>query len=132
MSYKLASVCIANRLKQRLPLMISEDQTRFTMVRFIGKTIRTVYDTMFYAEKRHIPGLLLLINFKKGFDSLAWTFSQKVLEFYNFSTLFIEWIKLFYNNMVACVTVNGHLSDWFSSHRGCRQGDPLSPFIFII
>ena len=51
---------------------------------------------------------------------------------YNFSNLFIEWVKLFYNNIVSCVTVNGHLSDWFSIHRGCRQGDSLSPYSFII
>ena len=63
---------------------------------------------------------------------MALTFIQKILEFYNFSYLFIEWVKLFYNNIVSCVTVNGHLSDWFSIHRGCRQGGSLSPYIFII
>lgn len=75
---------------------------------------------------------MLLINFEKAFYSLAWTFIQKVFEFYNFSNLFIEGVKLFYNNIVSCVSVNGHLSDRFSIHRGCRQGDPLSPYSFII
>ena len=40
---------------------------------------------------------------------------------------------MFYTNIVSCcVTVNGNLSDWFYIHRGCRQCDPLSPYIFIL
>ena len=41
-------------------------------------------------------------------------------------------IKMFYTNIVSCVTVNGNLSDWFYIHRGCRQGDILSPYLFIV
>ena len=66
-SYKLASACIANRLKLVLPSIISHDQTGFLSGRYIGENIRTIYDLMAYSEKNNIPALLLLIDFEKAF-----------------------------------------------------------------
>ena len=86
---------------------------------------------MFYCEKQSIPGLLLLIDFEKAFDSLAWDFIYKVLTFLNFGPSLITWIKVFYKNIKSCVIINGQASSFFNIYRGCRQGDPLSPYIFI-
>ena len=131
-SYKIASACIANRLKTVLPNVINNDQTGFLSGRYIGENIRTLYDLMAHTEKNNIPGLLLLIDFEKGFDSVAWPFIHKVLDFFNFGDDIKRWITVFYKNTKSCVTVNGHLSTWFKLGRGCRQGDPLSPYIFIL
>ena len=43
-----------------------------------------------------------------------------------------EWIKLFLFDTEVCVQVNGFLSDYFMVKRGCRQGDPISAYIFIL
>ena len=131
-SYKIASACIANRLKTVLPSVINIDQTGFLSGRYIGENIRTLYDLMAYTEKNNIPALLLLIDFEKAFDSIAWPFIHKVLNFFNFGESIKKWISVFYNKIKSCVTVNGHLSTWFQLGRGCRQGDPLSPYIFIL
>ena len=131
-SYKIASASIAQRLKNILPSIINADQTGFLRGRYIGENIRLIYDLMFHLEKVNKPGMLLLIDFEKAFDSLDWNFIFKVLKYFNFGPSIIKWIKVFYTNIESCLIVNGHLSDWFSLSRGCRQGDPLSPYVFIL
>ena len=45
-----------------------------------------VYDIMHYTELHNIPGLLLLVDFKKAFDSLPWSFIERALDIFNFKT----------------------------------------------
>ena len=73
-AYKIASACIANRQKIVLPKIIHKDQTGFLKGRYIGENIRLLSDTLVYTEKEEIPGLLLLIDFEKAFDSISWSF----------------------------------------------------------
>ena len=64
--YKMASACIANRIKQVLDNIIHKDQTGFIKGRYIGENIRLIYDIMHYTESHNIPGLLLLVDFEKS------------------------------------------------------------------
>ena len=77
-------------------------------------------------------GLLLLIDFEKAFDSVAWSFIEKTLTYLNFKNDIICWIKTFYNGIKSTVIVNNKPTPWFFLERGCRQGDPISPYIFLL
>ena len=94
-SYKLASACLANRLKTVLSDLISKDQTGFMAGRYIGENIRIIYDLLYFTEEENKPGLLLLIDFEKAFDSVSWTFINNVLDFFNFGVSFKEVICKF-------------------------------------
>ena len=74
----------------------------------------------------------MLIDFEKAFDSISWKFLYNVLEFLGFGQNFIKWIKLFNTNILASVIQCGILSKFFNIKRGCLQGDPCSPFLFIL
>ena len=129
--YKIASSCIANRIKRVLPQLIGEQQTGFLKGRFIGDNLRLLYDTIVYCENKNIPGMLFMADQEKAFDSVAWSFIDKCLCTFNFGPDMRHWIFTFYNNIKSCVCVNGQYSSWFEVQRGTRQGDPVSPYIFF-
>ena len=100
--------------------------------RYIGENIRLLYDVLLHADKEKTHGMLLMIDFEKAFDSVAWSFIQKALDFFNFGPVIKRWIKTLYKNASSCVSVNGQYSSWFNIQRGVRQGDPSSPYLFLI
>lgn len=131
-TYKLASATIAHRIQKVLPYIISKDQKGFMSDRFIGENIRTIYDILHISECEKIPGLILLLDFEKAFDSVSHSFLFKVLDIFNFGTSIKQWIKTFYSDCVSSIMLNGHLSSQFPIKRGCRQGDALSSNIFLL
>ena len=131
-SYKIASSCIANRMKIVLHKIIDENQKGFLKGRYIGENIRLLYDTIVYTEKNNIPGMIVSIDFEKAFDSISWSFLQKSLEFFNFGPKFCQWIKTFYTDITSCISLNGQYSPWFPIERGVRQGDPCSPYLYLV
>ena len=112
-TYKLASGVIASRLKAHLDKTISKTQRGFVSGRQISDCTRLVYDIIEVAENKNIPGLLLLIDFQKAFDSISWEFLYSTLSYYGFDKLFIDWIKLFNNDITMHVLQSGFLSEGF-------------------
>ena len=131
-SYKIGSGCIASRIRKVLPSIIDFDQTGFMTDRFTGDNIRLIYDTLNFSKVHKQRGLLLLIDFEKAFDSVAWSFIEKTFSFYNFKNDIISWIQTFYKGIKSTVIVNNKPTPWFPVERGCRQGDPISPYIFLL
>ena len=91
--------------------------------------VRNTYDVIEYAKSRNRAGLLLLIDFEKAFDSISHSFIIKCLHFFGFGFSFIKWINLLLHDVSSCINHCGNISDRFQVE---RQGDPISPYLFII
>ena len=121
-------VCTSFRIKSTLNYIISYTQTGFMKERYLGENTRFIYDLMDYTDNKNMPGLLVLIDFEKAFDSMSCSFIDKMLQLSAFGNTTIDWVKILNNDFKAAVLQCDILSEQFIIQRGCRQGDPMAPF----
>jgi hypothetical protein len=112
--------------------LIDFEQTGFISGRYIGENIRLLYDILQYTEENEIPGLLLLIDFEKAFDSVSWEFLYSGLKFFNFQSI-IHWVKVFYNNIKSAIIQGGNLSKTISQYNAVvdKRSAFTIPFHFV-
>ena len=129
--YKILSKVLANRIKQVLCEIIHYDQVGYIKDRNIGEAVRLIDDMLFHSLNQ-TNGFLVTVDFEKAFDSVAHAFLSKVLDLFGFGDSFRSWIKVLYTDISSCVMNGGRSTGYFDIKRGVRQGDPLSPYLFLL
>ena len=76
----------------------------------------------------NIDGLLIVVDYSKAFDTIEWSDIDQCLNRFNFGDKLISWVQLLRSRSVSRVEQNWHFTSIFELSRGCRQGDPISPY----
>ena len=130
--YKLASCCITQRIKPAVESIIGRQQKAYIKSNNIGSVILNLVNMIKHINAKKKAALILLIDFRKAFDSLDHTFMHNTLALMGFGPDIISWIKLFFKNRDAQILMGGHLTEKISLSQGVPQGDVISPYIFIL
>ncbi|MFS8023979.1 putative RNA-directed DNA polymerase [Helianthus anomalus] len=130
--YKILSKVLAYRLSSVINEVISPTQSAFLGGRNILDCPLIISETIACAKKKKDKLLIFKVDFAKAYDTLNWKFLFLMMEHMNFRERWINWMKGCLGSGSGSILVNGSPTAEFKYKRRLKQGDPISPFLFII
>ncbi|XP_073037131.1 uncharacterized protein [Primulina eburnea] len=130
---KIISKLLYSRLRAVAERLISLNQSGFVPGRMISDNILLAQElTHSLTLPTRGGNVILKLDMAKAYDRVQWPFLFAVLRHFGFSEQVVALVSACISHCHFSVNINGSLSGFFGSTRGLRQGDPLSPLLFIL
>jgi hypothetical protein len=115
-----------------MEILVSKNQSAFIKGRHLHDNFVLVRQMARKINYRKEMGVLLKLDISRAFDSLSWPFLLEILRKLGFPEPWLRWIAIALRTSSTRVSVNGVPGDRIVHARGLRQGDPLSPQLFVL
>ncbi|KAK1606196.1 hypothetical protein QYE76_029880 [Lolium multiflorum] len=129
---KTITKVLTTRLQNAIHSLVDADQTGFLSGRRISENIVYAADLLRCCHSRKAPTIVFKIDFRKAFDSVNWDSLLTILKARGFDDRWCLWMKSILDTGHTAILLNGVPGAWIRCRNGLRQGDPLSPYLFII
>ena len=132
--FKIFTKALVLRLKSVMPLLIGPAQASFIPGRLSTDNIVIVQEAVHsMRRKKGVKGWMLLkLDLEKAYDRIRWDFLEDTLSAARLPEKWIQWIMGCVTGASMNVLWNGEKTEEFKPSRGIRQGDPLSPYLFVL
>ncbi|GJW74963.1 RNA-directed DNA polymerase, eukaryota [Tanacetum coccineum] len=130
--YKIIAKILANRLVGVLGDIVNEVQSAFVADRQILDGPFILNEVMQWCKMKKKQSLVFKVDFEKAYDSVRWDFLDDILGKFGFGDKWRTWIQRCLKSSRGSIIINGSPTEEFQFFKGLKQGDPLSPFLFIL
>ncbi|XP_058754722.1 uncharacterized protein LOC131627879 [Vicia villosa] len=129
---KSISKVLAGRIKKVIGKVISNSQSAFVPGRQLLDGVLVANELVDFSTKEKKEVLLFKVDFEKAYDKVNWEFLRTMMRKMGFGEIWIRWMNALAFTSHMSVLVNGSPTKEFKVEKGLRQGDPISPFLFVI